>query len=199
MADSAVHGIGVSLGIIGAIWLAVRPPVLSDAGERLSVAIYAVGLIGMLTASAAYNMWPHTPAKKWLRRIDHCAIYIMIAATYTPFVAQIPGGWVSIVLFASIWTVAAGGLILTLTRPGRHERLSVILYLALGWSGLAAYDALSRALDTQTWWLLGIGGAIYSAGVGFHLWKALPFHNVVWHVFVLTAAIVHYFAVLRLA
>ena len=71
-------------------------------------------------------------------------------------------------------------------------------YLALGWSGLAAYDALSRALDAPTWWLLGIGGTIYSAGVAFHLWKALPFHNVVWHIFVLTAAIVHYFAVLRL-
>jgi hemolysin III len=91
------------------------------------------------------------------------------------------------------------GIVLKLAMPGRLDGLSIVLYLALGWSGLAAYDALSQALDGATWWLLGAGGVIYSLGVGFHLRQALPFHNAVWHVFVLTAAICHFFAVLGLA
>lgn len=198
VADGTVHVVGVALGIAGAIWLGLMAPALATLGERVAVAIYAVGLVCMLSASAAYNMWPLTPRKLWLRRLDHSAIYIMIAGTYSPFIAQIQGGWTSLMLLLGVWGAAISGLIMKLTMPKRLERLSILLYLALGWSGLGAYDALGRALDHQTWLLLGIGGVIYSVGVGFHLGEALPFHNVIWHLFVLAAAICHYFAVLGL-
>jgi hemolysin III len=198
LADNFIHITGVALGIAGALWLAVLLPRLPTAGERLAFAIYAIGLVAMLSASAAYNMWPDRPLKWWLRRFDHSAIYVMIAGTYSPFIAQIPRGWTPLVLFVSMWTVAIAGVILKLTMPGRLNRLSILFYLALGWSGLAAYEALSQALDPGTWWLLGAGGVIYPLGVIFHIGEVLPFHNAIWHLFVLTAAICHYFAVLRL-
>jgi hemolysin III len=196
VADGTVHVVGLALGIGGAIWLVLMAPTLATMGERVAVAIYAVGLVCMLSASAAYNMWPLTPRKQWLRRLDHSAIYIMIAGTYSPFIAQIQNGWTSLTLFLGVWGAAISGLVMKLVMPSRFERLSILLYLALGWSGIGAYDSLGRALDHQTWLLLGVGGIIYSVGVGFHLREALPFHNVIWHVFVLAAAICHYFAVL---
>jgi hemolysin III len=194
LADNVIHLAGVVLGLAGAIWLAT----LAAPGKRLVLAIYSAGLVTMLSASAAYNMWPHQPLKGWLRRVDHSAIYIMIAATYTPFIAQIADDWLRLSFFAVIWAVAIGGVALKLTMPGRFDPLSIVLYLVLGWSGLAAYDALGQALDHRTWVLLGIGGAIYSVGVVFHLAEALPFHNAIWHGFVLVAAICHYFTVLSL-
>jgi hemolysin III len=198
LADNAIHILGVALGIIGAVWLLAHVPSLAGTGERWAVIVYAVGLIGMLSASAAYNMWPETPVKRWLRRIDHSMIYVMIAGTYTPFILQIESGRTQVILLTAIWSVAITGLLLKLMLPGRFDRLSILLYLALGWSGLVAYDALSQALDERTWWLLGIGGLIYSAGVAFHVGEVLRFHNAIWHLFVLAAAICHYWAVLRL-
>jgi hemolysin III len=196
LADGTVHIIGIFLGVAGAIWLALSIPSLASAGKGLAVAIYALALVTMLSASAAYNMCRRPPLKWWLRRIDHSAIYIMIAGTYSPFLAEMPNGWPQRILLTVVWSVALIGLVLKLTMPGRLERLSILLYLALGWSGLAASDSLSHALDERTWWLLGAGGLIYSVGVIFHLCEGLPFHNVIWHCFVLAAAICHYVAVL---
>jgi hemolysin III len=196
LADCIVHIAGVAFGIAGGIWLAALISGSSSFGDRLAGAIYAIGLVTMLSASAAYNMSPHRAPKGWLRRVDHSAIYIMIAGTYTPFIAQLPNGSTPIILFTAIWIVAITGIILKLTMPGRFAGLSIALYLGLGWSGLAAYDALSQVLDDRTWLLLGAGGVIYSSGVAFHLSETLPFHNVIWHLCVLTAAVCHYFAVL---
>lgn len=196
LADNAIHIAGVTLGIAGAIWLAWAVPHLESSGKALAVAIYGMALIAMLAASAAYNMWPHRPLKGWLRRLDHSAIYTMIAGTYSPFLAQIADGWTRLIFFAGIWTVAIAGVALKLTMPGRLDRLSIVLYLALGWSGIAAYDALGHALGGATLSLLGLGGLIYTVGVGFHLGQALPFHNAIWHLFVLAAASCHYVAVL---
>jgi hemolysin III len=198
LADNAVHIAGVAFGIAGAVWPAIMMPALPSLGERLSVAVYALALLAMLSASAAYNIWPLTPVKAWLRRIDHSAIYIMIAGTYTPFIAQIPSGWTPLALLTVVWGVAIAGLMLKLVLPGQLDRLSIVLYLALGWSGLAAYDALRLALGPGTLWLLAVGGAIYSAGVVFHLAERLPFQNALWHLFVLGGAGVHYVAVLGL-
>ena len=199
LADSAVHVVGIALGIAGVVWLAfLLLPKLATLGERLSVAVYAIALLGMLSASAAYNMWPLTPLKSWLRRIDHGAIFVMIAGTYTPFIAQMPSGWTPLILFVVIWSVAIAGLVLKLAMPGHLERLTILLYLALGWSGVAAYLTSPFVLDEETWRMLGLGGMIYSAGVAFHVSERLPFHKAIWHVFVLGGALCHYIALLAL-
>jgi hemolysin III len=197
-ADKLVHIVGITLGLIGAIWLGIRIPSLSSAGERLAFAVYAFGLLAMLSASAAYHLWPRTRVKWWLRRIDHSAIYVLIAGTYSPFIVQVQEGWTPVILLGFVWTVALVGLLVKLFMPHRLDGLSTILYLALGWSGVAAYEALASALDPGTVWLLAIGGISYSAGVIFHLWESLRFQNAIWHLFVLVAAAIHYVAVIGL-
>ena len=193
--DALVHGVGLVLGIVGTavlIAFTLRSPAVGD----LPVAIvYTTGLLAMLGFSAAYNLWPVSRIKWLLRRFDHSAIYLLIAATYTPFIAQMKNGLLATTLLAGVWTVAAVGIVLKLALPGRFDRFSIVLYLALSWSGVAMYEVIA-ALPASTLWLLGAGGLLYSFGVVFHLWESLRFQNAIWHVFVVLAAACHYTAVI---
>lgn len=198
IADGVVHVVGVSLGSIGAVALVTIAALSARAGDIASVTIYAAALIAMLGCSAAYNMWPVSPVKWLLRRFDHSAIYLLIAGTYTPFVAQMKTGFTSIALMAGVWLTAIVGLFFKLLLPGRFDRLAVGLYLLLGWSGAIAYDAVIAALPESTLWLLLAGGLFYSVGVIFHVSRNMRFQNAIWHLFVLLGAAVHYAAVLFL-
>ena len=193
--DAVVHGVGLVLGIVGTavlIAFTLRSPAVGD----LPVAIvYATGLLAMLGFSAAYNLWPVSRIKWLLRRFDHSAIYLLIASTYTPFIAQMKNGLLATTLLAGVWTVAAVGIVLKLALPGRFDRFSIVLYLALSWSGVAMYEVIA-ALPASTLWLLGAGGLLYSFGVVFHLWESLRFQNAIWHAFVVLAAACHYTAVI---
>jgi hemolysin III len=193
--DAVVHGVGLVLGIAGTavlIAFTLRSPAVGD----LPVAIvYTTGLLAMLGFSAAYNLWPVSRIKWLLRRFDHSAIYLLIAATYTPFIAQMKNGLLATTLLAGVGTVAAVGIVLKLALPGRFDRFSIVLYLALSWSGVAMYEVIA-ALPASTLWLLGAGGLLYSFGVVFHLWESLRFQNAIWHVFVVLAAACHYTAVI---
>ena len=193
--DAVVHGVGLVLGIAGTavlIAFTLRSPAVGD----LPVAIvYATGLLAMLGFSAAYNLWPVSRIKWLLRRFDHSAIYLLIAATYTPFIAQMKNGLLATGLLVAVWSVAAVGILLKLTLPGRFDRFSIVLYLALSWSGVAMYDVIVT-LPASTLWLLGAGGLLYTFGVIFHFWEGLRFQNAIWHAFVVFAAACHYTAVL---
>jgi hemolysin III len=193
--DGVVHVAGVALGLVGAtvlIVLALRSPVL---GYLPISIVYATGLLAMLGFSAAYNLWPLSRVKWVLRRFDHSAIYLLIAATYTPFAAQLKGIF-AFALLAWIWSIAASGIALKLMLPGRFDRFSIALYLLLGWSGVMLYEPILAALSASTLWLLAAGGLLYTAGVVFHVWQSLRFQNAIWHAFVLGAAACHYTAVL---
>jgi hemolysin III len=195
IADGVVHAIGVGLGLIGAVTIIV----VSVRMERIELApilVYVIGLVAMLAFSAAYNMWPVSPAKWLLRRFDHSAIYLLIAGTYTPFLAQMKNVLASASLGIGVWLSAVIGIVLKLALPGRFDRLAVVLCLLLGWSGVIAYDSLASALPSSSLWLLAAGGILYSLGTLFHLLQRLRFHNAIWHGFVLVAASCHYSAVL---
>jgi hemolysin III len=112
-----------------------------------------------------------------------------------PFIAQMKSGVTSIVMFACVWLAAIAGMTLKLALPGRLDRLSVVFYLLLGWSGALAYDAVAPALPSSALWLLAAGGVLYSIGIVFHAWQSLRFQNAIWHGFVLLGALCHYFAV----
>jgi hemolysin III len=195
IADGVVHATGVILGLIGAIAIVIVA-VKAQLIEVVSVGIYIFGLVAMLVLSAAYNMWPISPTKWILRRFDHSAIYLLIAGTYTPFLALMKGGLATAGLTIGIWSSALLGVILKLALPGRFDRLSVALYLLLGWIGVIAYDHFAPVLPSLSVWLLALGGILYSLGTLFHLWERLRFQNVIWHSFVLLAAACHYSAVL---
>jgi hemolysin III len=195
IADAIVHAAGVVLGVAGAVAIVlvafrVKPDAIAP------TFIYVIGLTVMLGLSAAYNLWPITPTKWLLRRFDHSAIYLLIAGTYTPFLAVMKAGLAFAGLAVGIWASALLGMFLKIALPGRFDRLSIVLYLGISWSGIIAYEHIAPLLPAASLWLLLIGGVLYSLGTLFHLWETLRFQNAIWHGFVLAAAGCHYSAVL---
>ena len=198
IADGIVHAIGILFGLIAATVLIVLTAIYAHAIDIVAVSIYVAGLLSMLVLSATYNLWPVSRTKWVLRRFDHSAIYLLIAATYTPFILELRDSVFALALLVGVWCVAIFGIVLKLGWPGRFDRLSVGLYLALGWSGLMLYDRVVSALPQMALWCVLAGGALYSLGVIFHAWRRLRFQNVIWHCFVLLGAACHYTAVMDL-
>ena len=195
LADAVVHILGVALAIGGAAVLFVIAVHHGTISQFAAVTIYLAGLLAMFGFSAAYNLWPVSPFKWWLRRLDHSAIYLLIAATYTAFMLPMRGVTPAIVL-AIVWVAALVGMTIKLLWPGRFDRTSIGLYLSIGWSGVFTIGSITAALAPVTLVLIAAGGVLYSTGVVFHAWKSLRFQNAIWHGFVLTAAFCHYAAVL---
>ena len=198
IADGVVHIVGICVGLVAATVLIVLTAVYATAFEVAVVSVYVTGLLAMLVLSATYNLLPVSRAKWVLRRFDHSAIYVLIAATYTPFIMALKESYLALVLLIGVWCVAIGGVVLKLALPGRYDRLAVGLYLALGWSGVMLYDAVVKAVPPLALWFVVAGGVLYSLGVIFHAWQRLRFQNAIWHCFVLLGAACHYTAVLDL-
>ena len=198
IADGIVHAIGVIFGLIAATVLVVLTAVYASALDIVAVSIYVAGLLAMLVLSASYNLWPVSRTKWVLRRFDHAAIFVLIAATYTPIIMELKDSVFAIALLVGVWCVAIFGVVLKLGWPGRFDRVSVGLYLALGWSGMMLYDSVVTVLPKLALWFVLAGGALYSLGVIFHAWRRLRFQNAIWHGFVLLGAACHYTAVLDL-
>jgi hemolysin III len=197
LTDGIIHVVGLGLAFIGAIALIAVTYRSSEGFAAAAVVIYALGLLAMLGFSAAYNMWPVSPRKWLLRRFDHSAIFLFIAATYTPLIARMDSGTAAYAFLIGIWLVAALGVALKWSLPGRFDRLSIAVCLFLGASGVLAYKSVVAALPTTTFWLIVIGGGFYAVGIIFHLWEKLRFQNAIWHSFVLIAAGCHYAAIIR--
>jgi len=198
IADGVVHIVGVCFGLIAATVLIVLTAVYATPFQVAVVSVYVAGLLAMLVLSATYNLWPVSRAKWVLRRFDHAAIYLLIAATYTPIIMQVKDSLFAMVLLAGVWCVAIAGVVLKLMLPGRYDRLAVGIYLAMGWSGVMLHDPVAAALPALALRFVIAGGALYSLGVIFHAWQRLRFQNVIWHCFVLLGAACHYTAVLDL-
>ncbi len=195
LADAWLHIVGVTAAGAGAVVLLAIA--LSQNSLRLGVAltVYALGLAATFAFSAAYNLVQRPQLKAVLRRLDHSAIFVMIAGTYTPFALVSLGGSYGYGLLAFVWAVAAFGVALKLFLPHRFENIAVLFYLAQGWAVLTAINPLIEALPSTAMVLLLAGGVIYTGGVAFHMWEKLRYHNVIWHSCVLAAACCHYAAV----
>lgn len=198
IADGVVHAIGICTGLVAATVLIVLTAIYASPTDMVVVSIYVAGLLSMLGLSASYNLWPVSRTKWMLRRFDHSAIYLLIAATYTPFIVELKHSAFAYALLVGVWCVAIFGIVLKLRWPGRFDRLSVGLYLALGWSGAMMYGQVMTAVPKLALGCVIAGGVLYSLGVIFHAWRRLRFQNVIWHCFVLLGAGCHYTAVLDL-
>lgn len=196
VADGVVHGIGIVLALIGVTALIFYASLWSSYGELAAAWVYGIGLLLCLSVSFTYNIWPHSRTKWILRRFDHSAIFVLIAATYTPFLQRGSDDPMVFGMLIFIWAIAAFGIMLKCVFPGKYDRLAILLYLGMGWSGVVVVPPLSQALPSVTLWLIVIGGIIYSLGVIFHVWERLRFQNAIWHAFVIAAAAVHYSAVM---
>lgn len=196
IADAAVHAIGVCVALPGAYLLLTTAAARGDAVLLASVTLYAGGLLAMLVCSGLYNALGACDGA--LRRLDHAAIFLLIAGTYAPLSLLAIGGQEGRVLFALVGGTAVFGTLIKLARPERLERLSLPLYLVLGWAVLPLVQPLSRTLSEPSFDLLIAGGLVYTAGIVFHLWERLPYHKAIWHLFVLVGAACHYKVVLEL-
>jgi hemolysin III len=144
-ADGVVHAVGLALGVLGGALMVHASLSASSPAEITAVLVYVAGLIAMLAFSAAYNLWRVSPTKWVLRRLDHSAIYVMIAGTYTPLMAQVAGPPAALAL-VFVWAVAVVGILIKMLLPGRYDRASILLYLLLSWSVIAVYDRVAAAL-----------------------------------------------------
>lgn len=195
-ADGVIHVLGVALGLGAVAVLIVQVANSAPLFDLIPVSIYSAALLAVLIVSATYNMWPISPRKWFIRRFDHSAIYVLIAGTYTPFLMKLSESVLAQVLLAVVWFAAAAGVVIKVVLPGRFDRLSIVLYLMIGWSGLLIWESVSL-LPATTLWLIVAGGLLYSIGVIFHVWESLPFQNAIWHGFVLVASGCFYGAVFR--
>jgi hemolysin III len=196
-ADRIIHLIGCLAGVVGSAILVGIAAGVADRPTFLASLVYSVCLLTMLGCSAAYNLASNASRREFLRKLDHAAIFLMIAGTYTPFTTcRLNGVW-AIGMTAAVWTGAVTGAVMKLIYPRGVERGSIVAYLALGWMILVGARPMLGSADARTAILIAVGGVLYSIGVGFHLWRALPFHNAIWHSFVLVAASCHYAAILH--
>lgn len=193
ISDAVVHVAGLSLAVFAVpVLIVVTVLVRGDAPSIVGTSIYGVVLILMLLSSALYNMIVRPDWSGILKRLDHSAIYMKIAGTYTPF-TLISGQGAGLTI--GLWAAALAGVALKVFAPYRFRWVGLTLYLAMGWAGVVAGQALMSALPTPVVILMITGGALYTLGVAFYLCERLPFHNTIWHVFVLIASLVFYAAV----
>ncbi|PWR22362.1 PAQR family membrane homeostasis protein TrhA [Zavarzinia compransoris] len=197
LADRWLHLVGIGFALIGSAALLVLVALYGDAGAVAAVLPYMVGLNAMFICSAAYNMTKPSARREFLRRFDHAAIFLMIAGTYTPFTTRyLEGAW-AIAITAVVWGIAVIGVAVKLAFPRRFERLSIGVYLGLGWILVIPLGQWFDTVEPSTAILIGIGGLLFSVGTVFHLWHRLAYQNAIWHGFVLAAALCHYAAVVR--
>jgi hemolysin III len=194
--DGIVHVIGMASGGAASMVLAVMAFSQDDPSLLAGLGIYAFGLLAMLACSALYNLSREGRWKRLYRRLDHAAIFLMIAGTYTPFALIAIGGRLGVGLLIFVWSVALIGIVFKLLSPTRWERLSLAAYLLLGWTIVVALEPLLESMSLPGAILLVTGGMLYSVGVVFHKWTRLPYHNAIWHMFVLAAASCHFVVVL---
>jgi hemolysin III len=193
IANSVTHGLGVALGIAGLVILVVVAASAGDARRVTAFSIYGGTLIFLYLASTLYHSVPSERFKGLLQRIDHAAIYVFIAGSYTPvalFAVGGAGGWT---ILGIVWGVAIGGVLLEFLAARRWRKLSVLVYLGMGWTAIAVLDRVWEALPGGAMALLVAGGAAYTVGVVFYLWRRLPYSHAVWHLFVLGGSACHFF------
>jgi hemolysin III len=196
IANSITHGLGLVLAIVGLVVLVVKAVTSGELVHILSSSIFGATLVLLYLASTLYHSVQTPRVKHWLRVFDHTAIYLLIAGTYTPFMlVSLRGGW-GWSLFAVVWGLALVGILYKLVAFGRFKKLSLALYLGMGWLVVLAIEPLVQTLPTAALALIGAGGFAYTFGVLFYVLQRRRFFHTVWHLFVMGGSACHYAAVL---
>jgi hemolysin III len=196
IADGCIHIIGVAASLVALTALLIIGVQSRTLLWVVSLTIYGLALVATFSFSAGYHLVVRPRLKEILRRLDHAAIFLMIAGTYTPFILiKMNTPW-GLGLLAVVWSMAAIGIAIKLFAPRFLDGLSTALYLVQGWAVIAAWEPLMSAMPGRVLTLLVAGGVLYTIGVVFHLWERLPYQNAIWHGFVLSAASCHFAAVI---
>lgn len=196
LVNSITHGIGVLLAIAGLVVLLIVAALHGTACSVVASVLYGSSLVLLYLISTLYHAVQGAKAKSILRILDHSAILLLIAGTYTPITLislHGPWGWS---LFGVIWGLAALGIFMEISRLRRFRGLLISLYVVMGWTVVVATKPMLENVAINDLWLLLAGGLCYTGGLVFYLWKHLPYHHAVWHLWVLAGSILHYFAIL---
>ena len=195
IASALTHGLGAVAALAGGAVLITLAALHGDAWQLGASIVFGVTLLLLYTASTLYHAIQHPVAKGRLKVFDHCAIYLLIAGTYTPFTLiglRGPWGWG---LFIAIWSLALCGVVFKLFYTGRFKRLSTFIYIAMGWLIIVAIKPMLTSLDTWTLsWLLA-GGLFYTLGTYFYHRESIPYSHAIWHLFVIAGSVCHFVAV----
>lgn len=195
IASALTHGLGAVAALAGGAVLITLAAIYGDAWQLGASIVFGVSLLLLYTASTLYHAIQHPVAKGRLKIFDHCAIYLLIAGTYTPFTLiglRGPWGWG---LFTAIWTLAVAGVIFKLFYTGRFKLLSTIIYIAMGWLVIVAIKPMLTSLDAWSLsWLLA-GGIFYTLGTYFYHRESIRYSHAIWHLFVIAGSVCHYIAV----
>ncbi|GAB3377990.1 PAQR family membrane homeostasis protein TrhA [Lysobacter fragariae] len=195
MANAWTHGLGAAAALAGGAVLIVLAALRGDGWQLTGAVVFGLCLLLLYVASTLYHAIQHPTAKARLKVFDHCAIYLLIAGTYTPYTLiglRGPVGWW---LLGAIWTLAIAGVVFKLFFTGRFKLLSTAIYVAMGWLVLLAIVPVFRALDAWTFgWLLA-GGVCYTLGTVFYHRPSLRYSHAVWHMFVIAGSVCHYVSV----
>jgi len=193
--NSLTHGLGVILSVGAGAVLITLAVIHAGAREIVSVSVFVASLTLLYTASTLYHAARHPVWKARLKVLDHCAIFLLIAGTYTPFtVAALQGGW-GWSLFGITWGLAVIGVVFKVFFTGRFRALSTATYIGMGWLVIVAIAPLSQALTATAMLWLVLGGVLYTAGTLFYHIERIPFAHAIWHLFVLGGSACHFVAV----
>lgn len=196
IANAVTHGFGIVLAIAALVTMATVAARDGDSWHVVSCSVFGTTLVLLYTASTLYHSIQVERFRPLLRALDHSAIFLLIAGTYTPFTLVTlrgPWGWS---LFAVVWSIGITGIVLRLLLRERLHWLFVTLYLAMGWVVVVAIQPLLERLETGGLILLAAGGIAYTGGIAFYVWDRLPYNHAIWHGFCLLGSALHFFAVL---
>lgn len=193
--NSITHGIGSILSIAGLVFLVLLPD--KTPLKTVGLAIFGSVLILAYTFSTLYHSLAFTKAKKVFKILDHSAIFLLIAGTYTALIAQVLRNMTGLILLIIIWVGSILGIIQKSIWVHKWKKVTIVLYVLLGWIGVVIFRPLIHSLPLNSFILLGIGGVLYTSGIGFYLWKKLPFSHMIWHLFVIAGSLCHFFAIYR--
>jgi len=194
--NSITHGVGIGLSIAALVILVVLASRRGDAWRIVSFSIYGASLILLYISSTLYHSFVNPKIKKIFRIIDHSAIYLLIAGTYTPVTLTLMRGAWGWTLFGLAWGMAIGGIIITALLLDKLKSLLVLSYVAMGLLVVIAIKPMMQMVPRGMITWLFIGGACYLLGIIFYLWKRLPYHHPIWHIFVLGGSISHFLGIL---
>ena len=195
IANVISHGVGLVLAVAAVPVLVALAALEGSALHVAGFGIYGLSLVSVYAASTAYHAARKPRLKRWLLVVDHAAIYLLIAGTYTPVLLLSVGGRLGFAMLALVWTLALGGVIFKLFFAGRYQRISLATYLGLGWLALFVIGPIVDAVPAAgVAWIIA-GGVCYSAGVIFFAWERLPYNHAIWHGFVLAGSACHFAAI----
>jgi hemolysin III len=196
LVNAITHGIGVLLSIAALVFLILFSAEQGSSWHIAAASIYGISMLVLYAASTLVHSFPPGKAKDIFEIFDHSAIYFFIAGTYTPFMLIVINGALGWTLLGIVWGVAVVGVVFKAFFVKKFLYLSTILYIAMGWLIVIAWNPLSATLPAAGMQLLVAGGLMYTVGAIFYVWRGFPFHHAVWHLFVIGGSAAHFFAVL---